>query len=65
MPSRSEYREGSHIAGEQAQTYVFERKKECKSFLAIDSFSSGKSICKACRVARYKEKCQSKGAGGF
>lgn len=57
-------REGGHIAGSKPKSkkinpYESEGKKECntcKSVLSLDSFSSGKSICKGCRAARYKEK---------
>jgi hypothetical protein len=59
-------REGGHIAGSRPKPHLrkenphaAEGKKECntcKSVLLLDSFSSGKSICKACRAARYKEK---------
>lgn len=59
-------REGGHIAGSKLKPhlkkinpYESEGKKECntcKSVLISDSFSSGKSICKACRAAKYKEK---------
>ena len=63
-------REGGHIAGSRPKPHLrkenphaAEGKKECntcKSILTLDSFSSGKSICKACRAAKYKEKYQGK-----
>jgi hypothetical protein len=57
-------REGGHIAGSRPKKkkenpHAAEGKKECntcKSVLPLDSFSSGKSMCKGCRAARYKEK---------
>lgn len=65
-------REGGHIAGsrpkphlKKVNLYESEGKKECNtcnSVLPIDSFSSGKSICKACRASKYKEKYQVKKA---
>lgn len=43
-------------------TKMNSKKSTCKSVLPLDSFSSGKSICKACRAARYKEKYEKKKA---
>jgi len=65
-------REGGHIAGSRpkphlrkANPHEAEGKKECntcRSILPLDYFSSGKSICKACRAARYKDKYQGRKA---
>lgn len=63
-------REGGHIAGSRPKPHLRKEnphaadgKKECntcKSILSLDSFSSGKSMCKGCRAARYKEKYASR-----
>jgi hypothetical protein len=63
-------KEGGHISGSKPKPhlrkinpYESEGKKECNnchSILLLDCFSVGKSICKKCRAAKYKEKYNDK-----
>ncbi len=61
-------REGGFIAGSKPKPkknnpYESEGKKKCNkcnSVLSLDSFSSGKSICKRCRADKYRKSYQEK-----